>query len=74
MVFGKDAHHSMEELAESGYEVVGVDWTIKPQRARQVHYLTITNPADMLREMFMLPSCWFGSQVPNFPVIISEDM
>ena len=36
VIFGKDAHHSMEELAESGYEVIGVDWTIKPQKARQV--------------------------------------
>ncbi|KAK2194104.1 hypothetical protein NP493_2g06015 [Ridgeia piscesae] len=36
VIFGKDAHHSMEELAESGYEVVGVDWTIKPQRARRM--------------------------------------
>ncbi|XP_077190066.1 uroporphyrinogen decarboxylase isoform X2 [Paroedura picta] len=35
IVFAKDAHYALEELAESGYEVVGLDWTIRPQEARQ---------------------------------------
>ncbi|KAI0232333.1 Uroporphyrinogen decarboxylase [Lamellibrachia satsuma] len=32
----------MEELAQSGYEVIGVDWTIKPQRARRMTGPTLT--------------------------------
>ncbi|XP_062995774.1 uroporphyrinogen decarboxylase isoform X2 [Elgaria multicarinata webbii] len=35
IVFAKDAHYALEDLAQSGYEVVGLDWTIRPQEARQ---------------------------------------
>ncbi|XP_066479287.1 uroporphyrinogen decarboxylase isoform X1 [Tiliqua scincoides] len=35
IVFAKDAHYALEDLAESGYEVVGLDWTIRPQDARR---------------------------------------
>ncbi|XP_060087708.1 uroporphyrinogen decarboxylase [Heteronotia binoei] len=35
IVFAKDAHYALEDLAESGFEVVGLDWTICPQDARQ---------------------------------------
>ncbi|KAJ8270863.1 hypothetical protein GJAV_G00120120 [Gymnothorax javanicus] len=35
IVFAKDGHYALEDLAESGYEVVGLDWTIDPQSARE---------------------------------------
>jgi len=34
-VFAKGAHYALQELAESGYDVVGLDWTIDPEEARQ---------------------------------------
>ena len=34
IVFAKDVHFALEELADSGYEVVSLDWTIKPKHAR----------------------------------------
>lgn len=36
VVFAKDAHFAIEELAVSGYEVVGLDWTVHPLHARLV--------------------------------------
>nr|BAN21087.1 uroporphyrinogen decarboxylase [Riptortus pedestris] len=33
-IFAKGAHYSLEELAQSGYEVVGIDWTVDPSLAR----------------------------------------
>uniref|UniRef100_A0A3Q2Q2V0 Uroporphyrinogen decarboxylase n=1 Tax=Fundulus heteroclitus TaxID=8078 RepID=A0A3Q2Q2V0_FUNHE len=35
IVFAKDAHYALEELSESHYEVVGLDWTIDPRAARE---------------------------------------
>nr|XP_040027697.1 uroporphyrinogen decarboxylase isoform X1 [Gasterosteus aculeatus aculeatus] len=35
IVFAKDAHYSLEDLSQSRYEVVGLDWTIDPQSARE---------------------------------------
>uniref|UniRef100_A0A8C6L3M2 Uroporphyrinogen decarboxylase n=1 Tax=Nothobranchius furzeri TaxID=105023 RepID=A0A8C6L3M2_NOTFU len=35
IVFAKDAHYALEELSESHYEVVGLDWTIDPRSARK---------------------------------------
>nr|XP_020638982.1 uroporphyrinogen decarboxylase [Pogona vitticeps] len=35
IIFAKDAHYALEDLAQSGYEVVGLDWTIRPEDARQ---------------------------------------
>ncbi|XP_010226429.1 PREDICTED: uroporphyrinogen decarboxylase [Tinamus guttatus] len=34
IVFAKDAHYALADLACAGYEVVGLDWTIRPQDAR----------------------------------------
>ncbi|XP_064372195.1 uroporphyrinogen decarboxylase isoform X3 [Dromaius novaehollandiae] len=34
IVFAKDAHYALGDLACAGYEVVGLDWTIRPQEAR----------------------------------------
>uniref|UniRef100_A0A8C5WIG5 Uroporphyrinogen decarboxylase n=1 Tax=Leptobrachium leishanense TaxID=445787 RepID=A0A8C5WIG5_9ANUR len=35
IVFAKDAHYALEDLSQAGYEVVGLDWTIRPQEARE---------------------------------------
>ncbi|XP_024129373.1 uroporphyrinogen decarboxylase isoform X2 [Oryzias melastigma] len=35
IVFAKDAHYGLEDLSQSNYEVVGLDWTIDPQSARE---------------------------------------
>jgi len=34
VVFAKGAHYALESLSKSGYNVVGLDWTIEPQTAR----------------------------------------
>lgn len=34
IVFAKDAHYAVEDLSQSHYEVVGLDWTIDPRSAR----------------------------------------
>lgn len=33
-VFAKDVHFALEDLSNSGYDVVSIDWTIKPTHAR----------------------------------------
>uniref|UniRef100_A0A4W5K0B5 Uroporphyrinogen decarboxylase n=1 Tax=Hucho hucho TaxID=62062 RepID=A0A4W5K0B5_9TELE len=35
IVFAKDGHYSLEDLSQSHYEVVGLDWTIDPRSARE---------------------------------------
>lgn len=34
IVFAKGAHYALPQLSNSGYDVVGLDWTIRPQEAR----------------------------------------
>ena len=34
-VFAKGAHYALESLSESGYNVLGLDWTIDPRQARE---------------------------------------
>jgi uroporphyrinogen decarboxylase len=34
-VFPRGAHHALEVLADSDFDVVSVDWTIAPQEARR---------------------------------------
>lgn len=34
-IFAKGAHYALPDLAESGYDVIGLDWTIDPEEARQ---------------------------------------
>ncbi|XP_063075119.1 uroporphyrinogen decarboxylase [Engraulis encrasicolus] len=34
IVFAKDGHYGLEDLSQSHYEVVGLDWTIEPRSAR----------------------------------------
>jgi uroporphyrinogen decarboxylase len=35
IIFAKGAHYALQDLAESGYDVIGLDWTIDPEEARQ---------------------------------------
>ncbi|XP_077472319.1 uroporphyrinogen decarboxylase isoform X1 [Stigmatopora argus] len=35
IVFAKDAHYALEDLSQSHYNVVGLDWTIDPRSARE---------------------------------------
>ncbi|XP_011365881.1 uroporphyrinogen decarboxylase isoform X3 [Pteropus vampyrus] len=39
IIFAKDGHFALEELAQAGYEVVGLDWTVAPEKARMWHQL-----------------------------------
>lgn len=34
IIFAKDGHFALEELAQAGYDVVGLDWTVSPKKAR----------------------------------------
>ncbi|KAL5022551.1 hypothetical protein ScPMuIL_001706 [Solemya velum] len=42
VVFAKDAHFAIEDLANAGYEVVSLDWTIKPTHARRLAGSSVT--------------------------------
>merc|ERR1719187_1369336 len=35
IVFPKGGHYVLEELSKSGYEVIGLDWTNRPEVARE---------------------------------------
>lgn len=35
IVFAKGAHYAMDALGQSGYEVVGLDWTMNPRKVRE---------------------------------------
>lgn len=41
-VFAKGAHYAIKDLADSGYDVVGLDWTVDPECARKQVGLNIT--------------------------------
>jgi uroporphyrinogen decarboxylase len=34
IVFAKDAHYALDALADTAYDVIGLDWTMDPQAAR----------------------------------------
>uniref|UniRef100_UPI00358E6657 uroporphyrinogen decarboxylase isoform X1 n=3 Tax=Myxine glutinosa TaxID=7769 RepID=UPI00358E6657 len=36
IVFAKDGHFALQELSRAGYDVVGVDWTVRPELAREL--------------------------------------
>ncbi|XP_001375996.1 uroporphyrinogen decarboxylase isoform X1 [Monodelphis domestica] len=42
IIFAKDAHYALEALAQSGYEVVGIDWKVNPALARERVGKTVT--------------------------------
>jgi uroporphyrinogen decarboxylase len=47
IIFAKDGHYVMEELAQSHYEVMGLDWTIKSKVARRACGETVTFQGNM---------------------------
>uniref|UniRef100_A0A4W3I9E7 Uroporphyrinogen decarboxylase n=1 Tax=Callorhinchus milii TaxID=7868 RepID=A0A4W3I9E7_CALMI len=47
IVFAKDGHYALEDLSESGYEVVGLDWTIQPKVAREKLGKNVTLQGNM---------------------------
>uniref|UniRef100_A0A2K5IT59 Uroporphyrinogen decarboxylase n=1 Tax=Colobus angolensis palliatus TaxID=336983 RepID=A0A2K5IT59_COLAP len=42
IIFAKDGHFALEELSQAGYEVVGLDWTVAPKKARECMGKTVT--------------------------------
>lgn len=34
-IFAKGAHYALKEIADSGYDVMGIDWTVDPVVARE---------------------------------------
>ncbi|XP_076463238.1 uroporphyrinogen decarboxylase-like isoform X2 [Babylonia areolata] len=47
IVFCKDVHFALEELSKSGYDVVGLDWTIQPLHARRLTAPRVTLQGNM---------------------------
>ncbi|XP_059840091.1 uroporphyrinogen decarboxylase [Hypanus sabinus] len=47
IVFAKDAHYALEDISDSGYEVVGLDWTIQPKIAREKTGRKVTLQGNM---------------------------
>lgn len=41
-IFAKGAHYALEDLALSGYDVIGIDWTVDPIEARKLVGPSIT--------------------------------
>uniref|UniRef100_A0A182XJU4 Uroporphyrinogen decarboxylase n=1 Tax=Anopheles quadriannulatus TaxID=34691 RepID=A0A182XJU4_ANOQN len=71
VLFAKGAMHSLEEMAQTGYEVLGLDWTIDPEEARKRVGPNVTlqgnlDPQDMykppeeLRELVLTMVRKFG--------------
>lgn len=36
IVFAKDAHYALDDLCDTDFDVIGLDWTIDPEMARKV--------------------------------------
>lgn len=36
IVFARGAHHALDALADADFDVIGLDWTIRPERARRI--------------------------------------
>jgi uroporphyrinogen decarboxylase len=45
-VFAKDAHYAIEKISETKCSVIGLDWTIDPQKARKLSNKTLQGNAD----------------------------
>ena len=70
-LFSKGAMHSLTEQAQTGYDVIGLDWTIDPEEARKLVGPNVTlqgnlDPQDMykppeeLRELVLTMVRKFG--------------
>ena len=53
IVFAKGAHYALAQLSNSGYDVVGLDWTIRPEEARYNTY-TMTSPMHIVEQSMTL--------------------
>jgi len=56
-VFPKGGHFALESLKTAGYDIVGLDWTIKPEDARA------KVGADITVQGNMDPCALYGSKV-----------
>ena len=45
-VFAKGGHYALESLNDSGYDVIGLDWTMDPKKARTRTSLTLQGNLD----------------------------
>lgn len=72
-IFAKGGHYALSELGKSGYDVVGLDWTVQPQFGRQCVGLDVTlqgnldpcalyAPTEQLEEMVKEMANAFGRQ------------
>ncbi len=46
-IFPKGGHFSLEQLSTAGYDIIGLDWTIKPDEGRQKVGSNITVQGNM---------------------------
>lgn len=46
-IFPKGGHFSLEQLSTAGYDIIGLDWTIKPEEGRQKVGSNITVQGNM---------------------------
>uniref|UniRef100_A0A8B9MZB3 Uroporphyrinogen decarboxylase n=1 Tax=Accipiter nisus TaxID=211598 RepID=A0A8B9MZB3_9AVES len=80
IIFAKDAHYALRDLAHAGYEVVGLDWTIRPQEARAQTGKDVTLQGNLdpcalyapkvsrghCQQWGLVPACVKG-HLPQFP-------
>ncbi len=64
IIFAKDGHFVLDELSQSHYEVISVDWTIKPKRAREICGESITlqgnlDPCALYANKVLVSSTFF---------------
>jgi len=46
VVFAKDAHFALEAISDSGYEIMGLDWTVPPAEGRRRTNITLQGNLD----------------------------
>ena len=52
IVFAKGAHYALRQLSTSGYDVIGLDWTMDPENARYVAPKRSLPLKNVLRKAF----------------------
>ncbi|XP_055531875.1 uroporphyrinogen decarboxylase isoform X1 [Wyeomyia smithii] len=56
VLFSKGAMHSLPEQAKTGYEVIGLDWTIDPEEARKLVGPDVTLQGNLDPQLMYKPS------------------
>jgi uroporphyrinogen decarboxylase len=64
-IFPKGGHFSLEQLSTAGYDIIGLDWTIKPDEGRQKVGSNITVQGNMD------PCALYGPKVKRYRLIAS---